>query len=186
MNDEIAIRVAGDLPRAERLHLGVHRGARALRGADEIDLVALHDPPCDVARVVRLQVSAWGTAQCLAGARVQRRPTRSEIVVEEMGNVPGGGHPPYPLDLAGPRLAVGDVGLGLVIVVAGVCGPIRLDLRVERPVSARPRPTSPTARRGPARSSGTVGARRRARFPFLRRRSRLRLGRRCTRAPARH
>ena len=95
MNDEIAKRIAGNLARAERLQLGVHRGARALRGTDEIDLVALDDPPCDVARVVRLQVLRGERLNASQEPGCNADRGADEIVVEEMGNVPGGGHPPY-------------------------------------------------------------------------------------------
>ena len=57
-----------------------------------------------------------------------------EVVVEEVRKPSRRGLPAHVLHLARARLAVLGVGLGRVVVVARLRGPLRVGLRVERPV----------------------------------------------------
>ena len=57
-----------------------------------------------------------------------------EVVVEEVRELAGRRHPAHVLDLARARLPAFLVRLGRVVVVAGIGRPLRVGLRVERPV----------------------------------------------------
>ena len=133
-HDEIAERVARHLLRGHRLHLRVHRVARALRGLDEVDLVALDDPAGDESGVVGLQLAGRKRLDAAQQVGVDADRRADEIVVEEVLQPPGRGLPAHVLHLARLRAPVLFVSLGRVVVVPGLGGPFGVDARVERPV----------------------------------------------------
>ena len=136
MDVEIALGVAGDFGGAELLGFAVHDFARMLGGGDEVDLILLDDPATEEAGVVGLQVGGGGEGLDLAQeVGLDAFGRGDEFVVEEMFERTGGGFPTGFLDLArlAPAFGVGE-GFRLVVVIAGVGGPVGVDLGVEGPI----------------------------------------------------
>jgi hypothetical protein len=121
---EVAIRVARNLGGAQTPELLVHRLARGLGSADQIDLVAFDDPAGDIRRIVGFELAGRERLDAAQQPGMHADRGADEIVVENVLQAPGGRLPAYLAHLARLRAAAAvGVGFGRVVIMAGFGGP---------------------------------------------------------------
>ena len=133
---QVAVGVAGHLACAQGLHLAVHVLFVELGRLAQINLVALHRPAAHKFGGVGLQICGGREGLYLAQQfGVHAHGAGHQGIVEEVAQAAGGRLPAHMAHLARLCVAAGvAVGLGGVVVIAGLGMPAGADVGVKRPV----------------------------------------------------
>lgn len=132
---EVALGIAGNFARAKLAKFLFHDGSGAGGGGDEIDLILFDNPAGEEGGIVGNEI--LGGKGLDFGKQIvgNAAGTGYKFVVEKVGELAGCVHPADLADLARLRAPVGvAVGFALVIVVAGVGGPVGMGLGIEGPI----------------------------------------------------